>query len=442
VRCGALVAVLAGAVGSAPGGSAHAPEITPASVALLERWDAAVRTHEPGQVDEALDHVVAITLDDRRTLDPAMRLFLPALTGRSPDASNELERRVVRRGVEASRTTGVVPYLKRGAMLHLDAAIVGEAKPPAAIGLPPASPGPAASPMLATRRMTVTRDGTILGQTESDWNWPFARSLIELLRSSAPADGFPAEWFHTSSAYMFSRGLYAEALDHLAHAARLLPGDALVLFDRASIAEIQGLPAQQVLLRDADMGALRRSRQGTGSVPRSVTDATRRAARLGIPAKEEANADAERLFRRALKADPRLAEARLRLARVLIERKRHEEAAGELKIVLEESRSPFLRFHAYLFSGRAEQALGRPEAAAASVAEAVKLFPTAQSALLAQSQLAVLRADAAGAIDPIGKLPDEPELDLRAGDPWWAYRLAAGRDWEDLYEALSKIVPR
>ena len=50
---------------------------------------------------------------------------------------------------------------------------------------------------------------------------------------------------------MLKQGLYGEVVPHLARAGALLPDDALVLFDRASYAEIQGLPVMQVLLSDA-----------------------------------------------------------------------------------------------------------------------------------------------------------------------------------------------
>ena len=440
VRRAVAVAALAVAVATARANAVHASDLTTASVSLLERWDGAVRTHEPGQLDEAIDRIHAITPGDRHTLDPAMRLFLAALTGRAPETSNELERYVINLGVNRAATPGVVSFLKRATMLHFDAAIAGERNPVPEFDLRPPPAGSTTSPLLATRRMTVSRDGTILGLKESDWNWPFARSLLDLLRAAAPADAFPAEWFHATSAYMFARGLYAEAFSNLAHAARLLPDDALVLFDRASYAEIQGLPLNQVLLRGADPIALRKFRQGTTRLPGTTTEATRRAAGLDIPPKEEANAEAERLFRRALKADPALHEARARLGRLLVERQRYGDAVVELRIVLKESASPVVRFYAHLFAGRAEQAHGHLDAAAWDFAKAADLFPTAQSALLAQSQLALIRADAAGATGPIEKLPREPEPDIREGDPWWTYRLAAGRAWEDLYLALKKTV--
>jgi len=438
VRRPAAVAALAAAVALAQGGPAQAFEITADSVALLERWDGAVRGHQPGKIDEALERIVAITLDNRRTLDPAMRLFLASLIGRAPAASNKFELQAALLGEGAARSHGAIAYLQRAAMLHMDAAIAGELQQAPVLDLPAEAPGVTTSPLLATRRMIVSRDGGVIGEMESDWNWPFARSLIDLLHAAVPLDPFPRDWYHTTAAYMFARGLYAEVIVHLTHATKLLPDDALVLFDRACYSENQGLPMNQVLLRDADPMALRRFRQGVSRLPGTVNDATRRAAGLDIPLKADANAEAERLFRRALKSDPGLAEGRVRLARLLVERKRYDEALGELKIVLDGSNAPVLRFYALLFAGRAEQALGRLDAAVKSFAEATKLFPSAQSALLAQSQLALIRADAAGALEPIGKLPAEPEPDVRYGDPWWGYRLAAGREWEDLYKALTK----
>ena len=226
-----------------------------------------------------------------------------------------------------------------------------------------------------------------------------------------------------------------------------MPDDARVLYYRASYAEIQGLPMNQVLMRDVDPILLRAQRQGGGrmasagaSAAKAAMSAQARAAMsLDIKLKDEANAEAEQLFRRALKSDPALHEARVRLARVLIERKRYQDALTELRAALEGAASPAVRFYAHLFAGRAEQALGRLDAAAQNVAEAVKLFPTAQSALLAQSQVALMRADANGAIQPITQLPPDPPDDFRRGDPWWSYRLAAGREWAEVYDRLKAI---
>lgn len=428
---------------------AQSSDIEESSLALLQRWDEAVRGHQAGKLDEAVERTMALTREDRRTLTPAIRVFLTALTGRGRalSVSTDPERRTLALGHAARQSPGVLPYLRRAAILHTDVAIAGDRHPPSILDLSAEKepPGVALSPLLATRRMTVSKDGEILGQIESDWNWPFARSLVDVFRILALSEPFPGDWFHATAAYMFARGLYAEVSVHLEFATRLMPDDARVLYDRACYAEIQGLPMNQVLMRDVDPMMLRQRRQGgrlasatTAAAKAAMTDAAKAALGLDIPFKDEANAEAERLFRRALKSEPALHEARVRLARLLVERKRYDEALGELRAVLAGTTSDTVRFYAHLFAGRAEQALGRLDAAALSVAEAGKLFPTAQSALLAQSQVALLRADAPGAVAPIDRLPRDSAAAERRNDPWWDYRLATGRDWESLLTQLRR----
>ena len=119
---------------------------------------------------------------------------------------------------------------------------------------------------------------------------------------------------------------------------------------------------------------------------------------------------------------PRFVEARVRLARLLDLRKRHEEAAAELKIALAGNPPGIVAFHAHLFAGRAAQARG--EAAGASHYEdAIALFPDAQSARLASSQLALLGADVPATLAPIQRLGARSAV--FTADPWWQYHLGA-----------------
>ena len=123
-----------------------------------------------------------------------------------------------------------------------------------------------------------------------------------------------------------------------------------------------------------------------------------------IPPAEKTNAEAERLFRRALSIDPSLVEARVRLARLLDLRKRHEEAAAELKTALAGNATPVVAFYAHLFAGRAAQSLGQSDVAAGHYQDALALFPDAQSALLASSQLALFRSNVAATLEPVQRL--------------------------------------
>ena len=233
---------------------------------------------------------------------------------------------------------------------------------------------------------------------------------------------------------MVGKGWYGEMTPHLQRAAEVLPDDARILFDRACYAEILGLPKSQVLLSDDDVFALESQRTGR-RVPRPAGGG---AVQLGIPLAAATNDEAERLFRRALKVDPDYVEARVRLARLLELRKRHEEAAAELATALAAKPTGYVAYYAHLFAGRAAQALGRIDEAMAHYREASALYPGAQSALLAESQAALLGADVPGTLGPIDRL----DHSSTAKDPWWQYDLAAGRDAEALLRDMWAKVPR
>ena len=210
---------------------------------------------------------------------------------------------------------------------------------------------------------------------------------------------------------MFASGLYGDATPHLHHASMLLPDDALALFDRGCYAEILGLPMHQALVPTA-----------------------------GIPPAAKTNAEAERLFRRALAADPSLVEARVRLARLLDLRNRHEEAATQLKTALASNPTGAVGFYAHLFAGRVAQSLGHTAEASHHYRDGLALFPDAQSALLASSQLALLQSDVPATLAPVERLGVRTAV--FSADPWWQYHLAAGRDADELLKELWAHVPK
>ena len=186
-------------------------------------------------------------------------------------------------------------------------------------------------------------------------------------------------------------------------------------------------------MTERDVLALTAQRMGA-----EAGSASGRGVSLGIPPTEVANEQAEALFRRALRANPFFVEARVRLARLLTVRKRYEEAAAELNKALEGGQAGIVGFYARLFAGRAAQSLGRLDEAARHYAAANGLFPGAQSALLARSQLALLQADVPAALALIARL----DKSSSASDPWWRYHLATGRDVEALMADMWAKAPR
>jgi tetratricopeptide (TPR) repeat protein len=418
-------AVLALTVVPCAGTIAAAPDdITSVTVIAIERWVAAVKNHTPGQRDPAVEMVSRLSFADRRELNAGMESFLNALLKGSV-AGTPAEKLLASLAGATRQSPGANAFLKRAAVLHADAALKREIDGFTDVA-PPLS-GLSNSPLLSQRSLIKSRDGEILGDTLADWNWVFARSLLALLSPKPAEDPLIATWYHATTAFMFQNGLYGEVLPHLESAAALLPDDARILFDRACYAEIQGLPRKQLLLSDSDVMALRtaRSRSTTSRTPAYPL-------KLGIPPEDETNEEAERLFRRALRVDPSLAEARVRLARLLTVRKRHEEAASELATALAAKPTGSLLFYAHLFAGRSAQALGKIADAAGHYRSASQLFPGAQSALLALSQAALLESDVPAALESIQRLDNSTTV----GDPWWWYHLASGRDADALLREM------
>jgi hypothetical protein len=433
------------------------PKITASTVLALQDWVAAVNTHTPGRADASVATVSALSFEARKDLNAGMGLFFSALMSKRVFPDSEAEKRVAAIGRAVSQNPGADAFLQRAVVLHSDAAAYGDLYPVQPAGSEDVSPpgirefhgystsrtpmnihrDAPESPLLANKRIILGNDGQVLGEVAASWNWPFARSLLDLLPPRPADDPFVGAWYHATTTYMFANGLYGEATPHLQRAAAVLPDDARILFDRACYAEILGLPMHQVLLSDVDVP---RNRSGaidwTGRHPSTEG----RAAGLSIPRANVTNAEGERLFRRALQVDPSFVEARVRLARLLDLRKRHEEAAAELKTALAANPTGMVAFYAHLFAGRAAQALGGIDEAARHYQNASALFPDAQSALLASSRLALLGSDVPAALAPVQRLGAASAA--FTADPWWQYHFGAGRDADDLLNALWASVPR
>jgi tetratricopeptide (TPR) repeat protein len=186
-----------------------------------------------------------------------------------------------------------------------------------------------------------------------------------------------------------------------------------------------------VLLSPEDLAALRITQRGS-LIRRG--DATR----SGVRPPEVENRDAERYFHDALDADPAFDEARVRLARLYEVRGKYADAAAELARAnaLRAGGDPIVSFYRELFAGRADRALGKMNSAAAHFQSALNLFPHAQSALLAASQLALLRADVPAALGPVRSLRDAATANQPRVDPWWVYGAGLGRNADALLREL------
>jgi tetratricopeptide (TPR) repeat protein len=460
-RAGVVTGLLVWLTAAIVGAAGQVEKMTPATAAAIRSWVDAVKTHVPGRVDSPLITVARLSYAQREELNVGIEFFLHILVGGNHDTKGNNAAKAIAEITHLARNPDVDSFLKRAVILHSDAAEyidnfpspsgVAEPRPPRSRTVEMRS-GPGRTsieledsvpPLLTSSRVVLHNDGQVLNEEIASWNWPFARRLLDLLgvdkrrrgeanRSRAAMDPFVSAWYHAATAYMFATGSYGDVTPHLYQGAERLPDDAWMLFDRGCYAEILGLPMHQVLVPERDTVGQRTSGHSYGNSQGSLS--------VRIPPAEKTNAEAERLFRRALSIDPSLVEARVRLARLLDLRKRHEEAAAELKTALAGNATPVVKFYAHLFAGRATQSLGQSDIAAGHYQDALALFPDAQSALLASSQLALFRSNVAATLEPVQRLGAGSAV--YTADPWWRYYLAAGRDADALLKAVWTSVPR
>jgi tetratricopeptide (TPR) repeat protein len=410
------------ALGTSSGKVIHAQTISVPMVDVLQRWMDAVQTHAPGADDEAVRYVRGLTMDQRKLMHAGLPFVMAAMAGERMVVDTPLERRLVDLVAHVMYTTSEQVFLTRAVIVHGDAAMMYTEPEirPVPEGYVPNRPDSRFNdaPLLAEREMYIEGDGKVVGLTVADWQWGVARSLITRVRDH----NFVSAWYHSTAAFMFRHRIFGEVRWHLPAAAKLLPNDPAILLNRGCAAEQEGLPRSQEVV--------------SGGVPQITRD-------MGIRPRNAANIEAEAFFRRSISGDPNLFEARVRLSRLLNLRRRYADA---LKVITEAPPNTApdqqAQYLAHLFAARAEQGLGRLDAAAARARQARALVPQARSAMMAASQIALLRADVPGAMDvmeDLAQLPHEPHLEA---DPWWIYETCTGRYAETLLAAMWHMVPR
>ena len=190
--------------------SAKGLTITIATLRAMQSWVDAVRTHTPGQSDEAVALVSRLSLDTRKEMEAGMLLFVAALTRNKVgiDMTSEPQRRMVDLARLARGNPDAQTFLERAVVLHSDAAIYADRyvaqveqpdepkTPPNRMKIDPASGVPIdlqdnsrIHPLLAHKSLILDKDGQILGSAAASWNWPFARWLVDYLLRETPFFG-------------------------------------------------------------------------------------------------------------------------------------------------------------------------------------------------------------------------------------------------------------
>ncbi len=360
---------------------------------MLRQWVAAIDVHVPGELDAPLVQAAKLTPAQRGLLLELATIFatytrdlaLPPATLRHLKADEMLAIELL--GKQTIAAQSYAAWLHRAVMFETDVAILAPDLTAAAMQ----------GAHLAGAVDAIHTDDGELGDRESlNWHWAFARDLVDVREPSA-SDSFAASWYHAVALHQLDRGLLAEMPLHLDRALKLFPSDARLEFDRACLADsFSSARVQAVLIGD---------RPGTF--------------RPNVPTKLNAEIEAANHFTQALVFDPTMDEARVRLARL---KANHGEAGPALALLtraLAGTLPDETEYMAHLIAARANATLSQTEAAAEHLRMAIKMYPTAQTPLIAMSHLAL----EAGAIDDASTLASSlgAKPDGGRNDPWWAY---------------------
>jgi tetratricopeptide (TPR) repeat protein len=407
-------------------------------IARMSDWMVAVERHKPGTADAPARVIGAWPRADLRDFQADLTFFLgvvEAVNGLPPRKRPMLQPSRPRPRPVVSAIRGFARelaqrrdwdlFLKRAALLHADIAMLvplerSSVQTPSPQADPPS---PQADPLRRRRasssgRIIVeTEDGVALDLEYGTLHWDIARTTLESAARDPARDETVQAWYRATTAYLENEEQFAYTVPHLNAGLRLLPGDARLLFYAGALHEAFASPSVQAASRALE------SRPNLKSEVGSVE------AELEL---------AERFFRQTLAADPRFAEARLRLGRVLGLLGRHEEAANELRRSIPQLGDTQLVYYAELFLGHEEAALRRRDAAREHFARAATLYPRAQSPRLALGLLARAYGDRPGAVRSVKEVLALPPHEDEREDPWWEYHKAHVRNTDALLDELRR----
>ena len=366
--------------------SGTVPTHTPASRPLtprpanrptrVEAWVALAQAHVPGQRDRQLVEVSQWNTDDLKQ----------AIGG-------------LRNWKRAASTDAVDDILLRGALLHTDLALLA---PDLALGFD-------GFPEWATLSGVSTADGQARGTNMVSAHWRLARVLLENMPPRPQDNAGVLRWYRAVGARLLENRLQAIAVAHLDEAQRLFPRDRDVNLLAGLLHESLAKAAGWALLE-------------TGIDPARELQAARRA------------------LRRAVDADPQAEVAWLHLARVSHLLGDDEAARVEASAVLAQAASPANKYVAELLMGSIHQAAQRFDQARASFERAAALYPTAQSPLVALSQVARAAGNRAEAVRSVERLAALPQAADGRRDPWWSYESSAVQNFGPLLDDLRDDV--
>jgi hypothetical protein len=440
-----------------------------ASLSALRVWLEAVRLHRFGEADVSAWAVASFTSDDLERLLPALVHYLdygrttefarqkaaePRVTVvanaacQSCDASIRERQRLLRE----TRSRAPLPerfrdfplperlnaLIIRGVMLHSDTAT--QLRP-----APQVSPPTGAFNVLKLPREVVqSSDGQFVGTTPAVAHWYMARALLNFMTPEPALVPSARQWYHGATAYFAGHRDFAGLEPHLAAAQALFPDDATLAFDLGWHSETAATPRMQHDVRGLIAEALvewkkykiPQARARTCDLVRCDKDKNP----FGIKNERDSLADAERHLSRAIRLDPTMTEAYVRLAHVRTLLGRAADAQP-LFTRLPPSADVRVTFYAAMVEGRMLEALGQLDGAAAAYQRGGDLFPDAHSVNIALSAVEQRRGDVTRSTTFAHRAVDASTGERPLTDPMVAYDFGRGRDlaaaWSTLVAALE-----
>jgi tetratricopeptide (TPR) repeat protein len=364
---------------------------------LVKEWRLAAAQHSPGKPDSAAKKIGSWP-------EPDIAFVFDFLFKLTSQPSNSVKRTLAKAQIrrlldlnEQEAKQGDLSFIiKQGVLLHTDIALLdldtGEHTHSGA-------------------GMGFFADGGVINVRPETRHWEFARQLIDSLPSD---DQIARRWYIATTAYMESRRFLGYAAQNLKIALEKFPSDNWILFYAGALHENLATPVHQNKL-----------------LPPGI--------KITYGSRESELKLARHFFQRSIAANPDFAEAQLHLGRVLALLGFHEQSVGELQKAASSLKDPQLLYYASLFLGCEFEFLSRNDEAREQYEYAEKLYPVAQSPLLALSRLSGRSDDAKGALDAVQRVFGLRMDDLRNEDPWWAYDLAHVRNADVLIMEMHKI---
>jgi tetratricopeptide (TPR) repeat protein len=377
------------------------------AIGMLQDWIKAVDSHRAGEADAALAAITSWTYTDLEMMRTYVETFVGAPINRNRDRLRRrsllstLDLAVIRELAKVNLGGQSESFRKRAAILHTDAAILGS--PPLVVAAPvPRQQKPRLAREDAERSVIVkSADGRVQHFELKNPHWDFAMDVLESLSGTPAPDPIIAAWYRAIGAHFARERQFADALVHFNRAREVVPDNAEVLYGEACLHETLGAPRIQNYVRVTTLP--------NGLYIRDVDSA---------PAEWRR---AEGLLRRALTLKPGFTEARLRLARVLIQQQKFDEGLALAEQVVTESRDRTIRYYGLLFAGDAQLSLDRAAAARESYLKAIELYRDSQAAPLGLGAALRMMGNSTEALEVMMPTLTKQRSTRAGDDPWWDY---------------------